>query len=361
MSTPQSNASTPPSTVPNPPVITVPTTLLDAVPTAMSLLSPPDASQGAPSPHSAPASHPEISPYAPPAPTPATHIANPTIPAPASISSYDGRAPTPPHGAARTMRYSYPTLPEPSHPPPPPPPPPRPIPLPGVNCFRRVTAHYSDSETVQQTRDDTVHLADHFATGASPSSFDQYSDGTVGARLQPSVNVAKAESKKATQTALLTEWFLNCAIGLQVLIGALTTALGATLSGKNTSVAISVLGGAATLVATCLARMRSSNEPEFSRLRAKDLDQFLREITAFQLDYGKETGHERDEQINAFRQGLEKMLGSRQGSVTVISEVGTTNSSGTEKGVGVANLIPGLNRAGMYSSSATNAKLGFTV
>ena len=163
MSTPQPNASTPP-TVSAPPVIPLPTTPLGAVQTMMSLLSPPVASQGAPSPHPAPASHPEISPDAPvptsvppasaTAPTPATYIAaNPTFPAPASVSSHGGRAPTPPRETARTTRYSYPTLPEPSHPPPA-----RPIPLPGVNCFRRMTPHYTDSETIRQTRDDRVHV-----------------------------------------------------------------------------------------------------------------------------------------------------------------------------------------------------------
>ncbi len=215
MSTPQPNASTPP-TVSTPPVIPVPTTPLGAVQTMMSLLSPPVTSQGAPSLHPAPASHPEISSDAPvpasvppapaSAPTPATYIAaNPTFPAPASVSSQGGHAPTPPHGTTRTARYSYPTLPELSHPPPP-----RPISLPGVNCFRRMTAHYTDSETVRQTRDDRVHvgflvttyasswLADPSAAGAS--SFDQYPDGSVGARLEPTVDIAEAESKKAART-----------------------------------------------------------------------------------------------------------------------------------------------------------------
>lgn len=40
-------------------------------------------------------------------------------------------------------------------------------------------------------------------------------------------------------------------------------------------------GGAATLVASYLARVRGSNEPEFSASRAKTLESYLREIHAF--------------------------------------------------------------------------------
>ncbi|KAI9436402.1 hypothetical protein BJY52DRAFT_1158895 [Lactarius psammicola] len=146
------------------------------------------------------------------------------------------------------------------------------------------------------------------------------------------------------RTATLTEWFLNCAIGLQVLIGALTTALGAALSGKNTAVAISILGGASTILASYLARMRSSNEPEGSRLRENALNHFLREIKGFQMDHGHDVGREWDERIKGFRLGLENMLGNRPGSVAVNPEAAGPNS-GAEKGVGAANPVPGFNRA----------------
>ncbi|KAI9435144.1 hypothetical protein H4582DRAFT_1817848, partial [Lactarius indigo] len=166
---------------------------------------------------------------------------------------------------------------------------------------------------------------------------------SVGARLQPTIDDATVECAKAARTGenktQLTEWLLNTAIGLQVLIGALTTALGAALSGKNTSVAISILGGAATLIASYLARMRSSNEPESSRLRADALNHFLREIKGFQMDHGHELGHEWDEKINGFRLGLENTLGSRPGSVMI-------NPEAVEKGVGIANPVPRFDGAG---------------
>ncbi|KAH9020195.1 hypothetical protein EDB84DRAFT_579168 [Lactarius hengduanensis] len=243
MSTPQPNASTPP-TLHIHPVISVPTIPLSAVQTVSSLPLP-VASQGAPSP---PAPHllVEVSPGAHvpasmPAPATATQIAaNHTTYDPASVSSYGGLAPAPP-----TARYTSPTLPERSHHPPsrsesdlPP----------DVGCFGRLIAHFTGNETVGHNRDDSVHVS--------------YKPGTVGARLQPTVDIAEAVCKKAAGKAHLTEWLLNGAIALQVFIGALTTVLGAVLSGKNTSVAISVLGGAATFVASYLARMRSSSEPE---------------------------------------------------------------------------------------------------
>lgn len=347
MSTPQPNAPTPPPTEPTPPVIPAPTIPLGAVQTLISQL-PPVASRSAPSPHTTPVSPVEISPDAPvhafspasapaPAPALATQIAaDPADPAPASALLHGERAPTPPRGTARVTR-SYPALvvPEPSLPPP------RPIPLPGFHGFHRQATHYTDAEMVRQ-HDDGVH----------------YPAGSVGARLHPTIDDATLECAKAARTAQLTEWFLNTAIGLQVLIGALTTALGAALSGKNTSVAISILGGAATILASYLARMRSSNEPESSRNRADALNHFLREIKGFQMDHGHELGHEWDEKINGFRLGLENTLGSRPGSVTIKPETAGLNS-GVEKGVGVVNPVPRFDGAGMYPSNATNPKLGF--
>ncbi|EPQ53180.1 hypothetical protein GLOTRDRAFT_24252, partial [Gloeophyllum trabeum ATCC 11539] len=51
-----------------------------------------------------------------------------------------------------------------------------------------------------------------------------------------------------------------------------------------------VLGGMATLIASYLARMRGSSEPDSSIRLTKDLDQFIRDIEAFVLDHGHETG-----------------------------------------------------------------------
>ncbi|KAA1470791.1 hypothetical protein DENSPDRAFT_752522, partial [Dentipellis sp. KUC8613] len=111
---------------------------------------------------------------------------------------------------------------------------------------------------------------------------------SVGDRLQPTLDAAEKERARAAFTARMTGYALNIAIGMQVLLGALTTGLGAALTGKSTSVAISILGGAATLVASYLARARGSNEPEQSLLRVQALEHFIREANAFKLDHGHE-------------------------------------------------------------------------
>ena len=138
-------------------------------------------------------------------------------------------------------------------------------------------------------------------------------------------------------TATMTGWAQNIALGLQIFIGALTTALGAALTGKKvrykstlsysppntrhqTSVAVSVLGGASTLVASFLARTKSSNEPQTSQFRAQALDHFLREIAAFKLDHGHEIGERWDDKIHGFRLGLEKILGNHDGTMTVLPD-----------------------------------------
>ncbi len=216
MSTPPPNASTPP-TVPAPPVIPLPTTPIGAAQTLISLLSPPGASQGAQSAHSAltsllqmsadapvTASAPPPPPLPAPVPVPATQIAaDPTDPGPASISSHGGREPTSPRGTARVTR-SYPALPEPSHPPA------RPIPLPGGDGYRRLTAHYADSETAWQARDDgdpvrspiTAYVPSWLAAdpyfGAS-SSLDQNREKSVALRLKSTIDAATLERDKAAQ------------------------------------------------------------------------------------------------------------------------------------------------------------------
>jgi hypothetical protein len=66
----------------------------------------------------------------------------------------------------------------------------------------------------------------------------------------------------------------------------------------------------ATIVASYLARARGSGEPEFSIRRVKDLEQFLRECHAFQLDHGHTLGSEYDTQLNALRKRFEELLGN---------------------------------------------------
>jgi hypothetical protein len=125
--------------------------------------------------------------------------------------------------------------------------------------------------------------------------------------------VPPTSTESVRAIAQRTGYALNIAIGLQVLLGALTTGLPSAASPKHVAVMVSILGGLATLVASFLARSRGSNEPERSITRCKDLDQFLREAEAFQLDYGHVHTDEYDEKLNRLRKRLEEVLGNLDG------------------------------------------------
>ena len=59
-----------------------------------------------------------------------------------------------------------------------------------------------------------------------------------------------------------------------------------------------------------ISRARGSNEPENSLQRAKELDHFIREARAFELDHGHAVGAAFDRELSSFRHTLEAMLGS---------------------------------------------------
>jgi len=109
---------------------------------------------------------------------------------------------------------------------------------------------------------------------------------------------------------MLNGWALNIAIGLQVVFGALITGLAAAIKPSKVGVTTSALGGVSTLTASFLARMRGSNEPELSITRTKDLDQFIRECDAFQLDRGHIMGNEEDPKLDELRKRFEELLGN---------------------------------------------------
>lgn len=71
-----------------------------------------------------------------------------------------------------------------------------------------------------------------------------------------------------------------------------------------------------TMVASYLARARGSNEPELSITRVKDLDQFLRDCDAFEMDHGHEYGtpeNKLDIRLNDLRGRFEELLGNADG------------------------------------------------
>ncbi|KAJ7673454.1 hypothetical protein B0H17DRAFT_1083084 [Mycena rosella] len=145
---------------------------------------------------------------------------------------------------------------------------------------------------------------------------------TVQERIWPTLETAIVERSKYELKARMTGYALNIAIGLQVVLGALTTGLSALTTGRQTSIVTSILGAFRATgtsrrhlhhVASYLARARGSNEPELSIARSKDLDQYIRECETFVLDFGHITGDEHDGRLNALRQRFENLLGNANG------------------------------------------------
>ncbi|KAI0357084.1 hypothetical protein OH77DRAFT_1422574 [Trametes cingulata] len=138
---------------------------------------------------------------------------------------------------------------------------------------------------------------------------------TVEERLQPTLEAAQAERDKAALKAKAHAWALNCAIGAQVVLGALTTGVAAATTGRQTSIATSVLGGMSTLAASYLAKARGSGEPEMSAIRVRDLEGFIRDCQAFVLDKGYVVGAEYDARIERYRRRFEEIMGNGSGGV----------------------------------------------
>jgi len=134
---------------------------------------------------------------------------------------------------------------------------------------------------------------------------------TVGARLKPTLKIARREKKKYERRAKWNGMFLNIALGLQLLLGALVTGLSAAVSPKHVGLTTSILGGMSTLVASYLARMRGSNEPQQSISKAQALDQFIRKCEAHLLDYGFDLASGEDEKVRNLREKLEGILGNQ--------------------------------------------------
>ncbi|OBZ72819.1 hypothetical protein A0H81_07045 [Grifola frondosa] len=122
---------------------------------------------------------------------------------------------------------------------------------------------------------------------------------TVAERLQPTLDAAQIEKHRYAMRAKWSGFALNAAIGMQVLLGALTTGIAA--SGNGGHVGIPILGGLSTLAASYLARSRGSGEPEVSTAKCKDLEAFIRECEAFMLDKGHLIGPEYDLMLERYR------------------------------------------------------------
>lgn len=110
---------------------------------------------------------------------------------------------------------------------------------------------------------------------------------------------------------------------MQVVLGALTTGLSVILEGKQIATMTAILGGIATLVASYVARVRGSSEPEKSLLRSQELTQYIRELEVYIMDYGSMGGDgdegkgeegKWDEGVKGWRERLQEILGDGNGN-----------------------------------------------
>ncbi|KAH9056318.1 hypothetical protein EDB87DRAFT_1261407 [Lactarius vividus] len=212
---------------------------------------------------------------------------NVTLSHPAQASLRQRVASDPGNGSAhRSVRHSEP-------------PPALRLDLPGSGVFRqRPATHPGDYGSHEWAP----------ARVMSPSQSAIYPLGSVGARLNPTLEEALKVRNSASLQAKWSMYSINIPIALQVLLGALTTALGASLHGNSIRISIAVLGSLSTLVASYLARTRGSSEPESSLLREQALNHFIRNLRAFILDKGLSTDESHNQSVENFRREFERLL-----------------------------------------------------
>ncbi|KAH9939654.1 uncharacterized protein BXZ73DRAFT_43677 [Epithele typhae] len=143
-------------------------------------------------------------------------------------------------------------------------------------------------------------------------------------RLKPTLDSAIKERDSAAVRAKSHGWSLNIAIGAQVVLGALTTGVAAATTGRQTSIATSILGGMSTLAASYLAKARGSNEPEASQRRVQDLESFVRDCEAFVMDHGHLVTSDYDWMIDRYRRRFEEIMGN---GAEGVQEEATANSA----------------------------------
>jgi len=132
---------------------------------------------------------------------------------------------------------------------------------------------------------------------------------SVADRIQSTFEAATEAREKYARQAKWNGLALNFAIALQIILGALITALSSAIKPSKVGVTTSVLGGLSTLTASFLARMRGSGEPELSVSRTRDLEQFLRVLDAFKTDRGHIRDGQEDAKIEELRNRFEEILG----------------------------------------------------
>ncbi|KAJ7471865.1 hypothetical protein FB451DRAFT_1251228 [Mycena latifolia] len=169
----------------------------------------------------------------------------------------------------------------------------------------RPSLRYNSSQTRRTELDWIIPVAEPKREPPRPKTLEE--------RIIPTLETAKSERAKYELKAKMTGYALNIAIGLQVVLGALTTGLSVVTTGRQTSIMTAILGGLSTTVASYLARARGSNEPELSITRCKDLEAYIRTVEVFILDFGHLTSYEHDSKLHELRERFEELLGNGNG------------------------------------------------
>jgi len=120
-------------------------------------------------------------------------------------------------------------------------------------------------------------------------------------------------------------------------VGATTTALGKLFPkfvyNQSLTICIPYLtsGAVTTLVASYLARMRGSSEPDQSVKRTDRLDHLIRAIQAFKLEYLRKSATEQETKLEEFRYWFEDIM--RNPNHTAAATAGANaNVDADEKG-----------------------------
>jgi SMODS and SLOG-associating 2TM effector domain len=79
-----------------------------------------------------------------------------------------------------------------------------------------------------------------------------------------------------------------------------------------------------TLVASYLARMRGSSEPDQSIKRTDRLDHLIRAIYAFKLDYSRKSATEQETKLEEFRYRFEDIMRNPNHAATATAGANAT-------------------------------------
>ncbi|KAK0187205.1 hypothetical protein F5146DRAFT_766929 [Armillaria mellea] len=128
---------------------------------------------------------------------------------------------------------------------------------------------------------------------------------TAAERLRPTIVLAEETSQMYAERAMMNGYAMNVAIGIQLLVGSLTTAISALVTRREVTIVLPILGAILTVTAAFLIKARGSNEPEQSLMVARDLEQFIRECKAFLVDFGSDTDKK---EVQRLRNRFEEIL-----------------------------------------------------